>query len=102
MSKAYIKVLHETTGTTISYDLKHVFGAHFLVIQTNFAPLDHSQLVERDWLFIEGISRMDSVGVYPDGSGYVIYFLHKGYNAKELLNSIETIFKNYFDENTIL
>lgn len=98
MSKLYRTVIHES-GRAIKYEIKKVFKAHFLVININFKQLEHLTLIESEWLAIEGINRMDSTGTYPDNTGYVIYYLSKGYHTQNLLNDIETKFKTYFDEN---
>jgi len=95
MSKLYKTVILDS-GRAIRYDIKQVFGTHFLIINTNFKPLSHSALVESEWLSIEGIKLMDSVNMYDDNTGYVIYQLQKGYHTQNLLNDIETKFKTYF------
>ena len=96
MSKLYKTVILEN-GKAIRYDIKQVFGVHFILICTNFKPLEHKPLTDSEWLSIEGISRMDSVGMYDDNTGYVIYQLQKGYHTQNLLNDIETKFKTYFN-----
>ena len=95
MSKLYKTVILES-GKAIRFDIKQVFGVHFVLICTNFKPLEHSALVESEWLSIEGIKLMDSVNMYDDNTGYVIYQLQKGYHTQNLLNIIETKFKTYF------
>lgn len=86
------------SGPAIRYEIKKVFGAHFLLINTNFKPLEHPTLVESEWLSIEGIERMDSTGIYPDNTGYVIYYLGTSWLKDEVIyNQIETKFKNYFN-----
>jgi len=95
MSKLYKTVILES-GKAIRYDIKQVFGTHFLIINTNFKPLSHPTLVECEWLSIEGIKQMDSVGMYDDNTGYVIYQLTPTYFTEFLYQCIETKFKTYF------
>lgn len=96
MSKLYRTVILEN-GRAIRYDIKQVFGTHFLLINTNFKPLEHNTLTNSEWLSIECIARIDSIGMYDDNTGYVIYQLQKGYHTQNLLNDIETKFKTYFN-----
>ena len=98
MSNPYRTVIHEN-GKAIRFQIKRVFGAAFLVINTNFKPLDFKGLIECDFLSIEGVNRLDSLGIYLDGTGYVIYFLNKRYDDFEILTNIETTFITYFDGN---
>ena len=39
--------------------------------------------------------------MYDDGTGYMIYLLHKGYNLEQLKIDIEKIFQNYFIDKQI-
>lgn len=94
MSKHRTVILE--SGPAIRYQIKRVFGLSFLVINTNFRPLAHPALVEGDWLSSEGVAAMDSTGIYDDNTGYVIYRLNGNY-PDDLLNSIETKFKTYFN-----
>lgn len=98
MSKYRTVILQ--SGPAIRYQIKRVFGVSFLVINTNFKPLDHPGLTESELLTIDNIQRIDSTGVYPDGTGYIIYYIGTSYvNDEFLYNLVELKFKTYFNEN---
>jgi len=88
----YIK-LKSDKGFEISYIIRMKV---FLLIQTNFKPLNFPDLLERNFLLSGSIKELDAVGMYDDGTGYMIYLLHKGYNLEQLKADIEKIFQNYF------
>ena len=93
----YIK-LKSDKGFEITYSIRMKV---FLLIQTNFKPLNFPDLVEKKFLASQSIKELDAVGMYDDGTGYMIYLLHKGYNLEQLKTDIEKIFQNYFIDKQI-
>jgi len=68
----------------------------FVLIQTNFIPMDHKTLIEGSLLNCTGIKQLDSVGRYDDHTGYIIYLLNKDFDEKQLFADLENNFKSYF------
>ena len=89
--------LKSNKGFEISFDVRFY---RFLLIQTNFKPLNFPDLVEHKFLASECIQSLDAVGMYDDGTGYLIYLLYKGFNPEQLKHDIQTIFQNYFIDCT--
>lgn len=68
----------------------------FVLIQTNFIPIYHQILIEETLLKSTGIKQLDSVGLYDDRTGYIIYILNKDFDEKQLFADLEKNFKDYF------
>ncbi len=85
--------LKAPTGFEVKYSIRL---KRFLLIQTNFNPLNFDVLIHRHLISAKGIERVDSVGTYDDGTGYIIYFLTEKVDTEILYNEIQSIFKSYF------
>lgn len=90
--------LNSTTGFQIKYGIRM---KRFLLILTNFAPLNFNELVEKHFLAIPGILELDAVGLYTDGTGYIIYLISKNYSETELFAQLDKTFQDFFIDKTI-
>jgi hypothetical protein len=98
MSDPNYITLNSTTGFQIKYAIRM---KRFLLILTNFAPLNFKDLVEKHFMIVPGILELDAVGLYTDGSGYIIYLISKNYSETELFAQLDRTFQDFFIDKTI-
>lgn len=80
-------------GKTIMFGVR---SQMFLLLQCNFNPMEHISFFEIEIKNIESIGQMNSIGTYPDGSGYVIYGVRPMLFNDQQQNQLITTFKNHF------
>jgi len=90
--------LKAPTGHEIKYSVRN---KRFLLIQTNFNPLNFKPFFESRLIAATGIKQLESIGMYDDGPGYIIFSLKVDTDRDILYNEIQSIFKTYFLDKQI-
>ncbi len=85
--------LKSPRGYEIRFDIRQRF---FLVIYCNFNPFNFIDFAEVNLISIEGISELQVIDRYDDGTGYFILRLKTNYNRDTLIQGLSDQFQDYF------
>lgn len=69
----------------------------FLLMQMNFCPYDHKELIYEIICSNKSVKEIDDIGMYDEKNGYAIYLLYKEFRPDALKEDIYEMLMEYFD-----